>query len=83
MGRGRARTPLRADTVCQLAWRAFHLRRKLHWDPEREWFVNDPDANRELTRSSRAPWRLQAPACPSHAGASAAISVSLDHSAIR
>ena len=32
---------VRSDTVCQLAWCAFHLQRKLHWDPEKEVFVND------------------------------------------
>jgi hypothetical protein len=49
---------VRSDTVCQLAWCAFHLNRKLRWDPARELFINDPDANRKLTRSLRAPWRL-------------------------
>ena len=49
---------VRSDTVCQLAWCAFHLNRKLHWDPARELFINDPDANRKLIRSLRAPWRL-------------------------
>ena len=49
---------VRSDTVCQLAWCAFHLERKLRWDPDRELFVGDPEANRKLTRSLRAPWRL-------------------------
>jgi len=49
---------VRSDTVCQLAWCAFHLRRKLRWDPAQESFINDPDANRKLTRPLRAPWRL-------------------------
>lgn len=49
---------VRSDTVCQLAWCAFQLQRKLRWDPEQELFVNDPDANRKLTRHLRAPWRL-------------------------
>ena len=49
---------VRSDTVCQLAWCAFHLNRKLRWDPAQELFINDPDANRKLTRSLRAPWRL-------------------------
>lgn len=48
----------RSDIVCQLAWCAFHLGRKLRWDPDREMFINDPDANRKLTRPLRAPWRL-------------------------
>jgi len=49
---------VRSDTVCQLAWCAFQLGRKLHWDPAEEVFVNDPDANQRLTRPLRAPWRL-------------------------
>jgi hypothetical protein len=49
---------VRSDTVCQLAWCAFQLQRKLRWDPEKESFAGDPDANRCLTRSLRAPWRL-------------------------
>ena len=49
---------VRSDTVCQLAWCAFQLQRKLRWDPQREEFVGDADANRKLTRSLRAPWRL-------------------------
>ena len=49
---------VRSDTVCQLAWCAFQLGRKLHWDPEEEVFVNDPAANQRLTRPLRAPWRL-------------------------
>jgi predicted dehydrogenase len=49
---------VRSDTVCQLAWCAFQIGRKLRWDPEEETFVGDPDANRRLTRALRAPWRL-------------------------
>ena len=49
---------VRSDTVCQLAWCAFQLQRKLRWDPDQELFVGDPDANQRLTRPLRAPWRL-------------------------
>jgi len=49
---------VRSDTVCQLAWCAFQLGRKLRWDPEGELFVGDADANRRLTRPLRPPWRL-------------------------
>jgi hypothetical protein len=49
---------VRSDTVCQLAWCVFHLQRKLRWDPAQELFLNDPEANRKLTRPLRAPWRL-------------------------
>jgi predicted dehydrogenase len=49
---------VRSDTVCQLAWCAFQLRRKLRWDPQEEVFVNDPDANQRLIRPLHAPGRL-------------------------
>ena len=49
---------VRSDTICQLAWCAFHLGRKLRWDPQQEQFTGDHDANRMLTRTLRAPWRL-------------------------
>jgi predicted dehydrogenase len=48
---------VRSDTVCQLAWCAFQLQRKLRWNPDQERFVDDPSANQKLTRSLRAPWR--------------------------
>ena len=34
------------------------LGRKLKWNPETEQFVNDPDADRMLSRSMRSPWHL-------------------------
>jgi hypothetical protein len=49
---------VRSDTVCQLAWSAFQLQRKLHWDPEKETFLDDQDANQRLIRPLRAPWHL-------------------------
>jgi hypothetical protein len=30
----------------------------LKWDPRRERFVNDPEADRFITRPLRAPWHL-------------------------
>ena len=52
---------VRSDTVCQLAWISFKLQqRKLKWDPEKEIFPNDPDANRLLKRTLRSPWRYEA-----------------------
>jgi predicted dehydrogenase len=52
---------VRSDTVCQLAWIAFKLQnRKLKWDPEKEIFPNDPDANRLMKRTLRSPWRYEA-----------------------
>jgi hypothetical protein len=34
------------------------LGRKLRWDPDKEQFVNDAQANRMLSRPMRSPWRL-------------------------
>jgi predicted dehydrogenase len=49
---------VRSDTICHLTWLACSLGRKLKWDPAREQFVNDPQANARLTRVMRSPWRL-------------------------
>jgi predicted dehydrogenase len=48
----------RSVTVCHLANIASWLRRPLRWDPERETFVDDPEADRLLERPMRAPWQL-------------------------
>jgi hypothetical protein len=34
------------------------LGRKLRWDPDREEFVGDAEADRLLSRAMRSPWRL-------------------------
>ncbi len=49
---------VRSDTVCHLSWLAVHLGRKLRWDPAKERFVNDPEADARMSRAMRAPWRL-------------------------
>ncbi len=49
---------VRSDAICQLTDIAMRLGRKLHWDPDRERFVDDPEADRMLRRSMRSPWRL-------------------------
>ncbi|HOL72831.1 MAG TPA: Gfo/Idh/MocA family oxidoreductase [Bryobacteraceae bacterium] len=46
------------EMVCQQADIAMRLGRKLRWDPVKEEFVDDPEANRMLARSMRSPWRL-------------------------
>jgi ketosteroid isomerase-like protein len=48
----------RAETICQQADIAMRLGRKLQWDPVKEVFVGDEEANRMLSRSMRAPWHL-------------------------
>jgi hypothetical protein len=35
------------------------LQRKLQWDPAKEEFVNDPEANALRTREERDPWKLE------------------------
>jgi predicted dehydrogenase len=49
---------VRSDQICQLSDIAARLGRKLKWNPDREVFVGDDEANRMLTRPMRSPWRL-------------------------
>ena len=51
-------TAVRSDTICHLDDIAIRLGRKLRWDPEREEFVDDDQANRMLSRPMRSPWQL-------------------------
>jgi len=44
--------------VCHLGNIAYWLNRPLKWDPVREVFVGDDEANRLLSRPMRSPWRL-------------------------
>jgi len=50
----------RVSSVCHLANIALKLKRKLKWDPEKEEFVNDAEANAMRTRTLRSPWKLTA-----------------------
>ena len=49
---------VRSDTLCQLSDIAMRLARKLRWDPEKEKFIDDAQADRMLKRPMRSPWRL-------------------------
>ncbi len=50
---------VRSDTLCHLSDIAMRLPRKLRWDPEREQFLDDADANRMLSaRPMREPWTI-------------------------
>jgi len=51
-------TSYRAVKLLLLGGIAEQLKRPLKWDPEREQFVNDTEANRMLSVAYRAPWRL-------------------------
>ncbi len=48
----------RSCTICLLGDIAMRLGRKLRWDPAKEQFLNDAEANTMLSRPMRAPWRL-------------------------
>ncbi|HUU16215.1 MAG TPA: Gfo/Idh/MocA family oxidoreductase [Sedimentisphaerales bacterium] len=48
----------RSITVCHLGNIAYWLKRPLRWDPEKEQFLNDPEADKMKARAMRAPWRL-------------------------
>jgi predicted dehydrogenase len=51
-------TAFHSDIICHQADIAIRLRRKLQWNPVREEFANDDEANRLLSRSMRAPWQI-------------------------
>ena len=51
-------TAVRSDAVCHQADIAIRLGQKLRWDPEREEFIDNPEANRMLSRPMRGPWQL-------------------------
>ncbi len=48
----------RSATICHLANIGYRLRRNLAWDPEKEQFVNDDEANKLLDHAMRDPWKL-------------------------
>ena len=48
----------RACSTCLLHHIAMRAKRKLHWDPVRERFINDDAANALLSRPQRAPYVL-------------------------
>jgi hypothetical protein len=52
---------VRGETMCQMGDIATRLKRKLRWDPEKEIFPDDAQANARTSRPMRAPWRLETP----------------------
>lgn len=48
----------RSVTVAHLANICLWTERPLRWDPEKEEFIGDTDANRYLEKPSRAPWKV-------------------------
>ncbi len=49
---------VRSDALCHLQQIAVKLGRKLNWDPAREAFVDDAEAQALLDRPMRGPWKL-------------------------
>ena len=48
----------RACTVCLLNHTVMKLKRKLYWDPLKERFKNDDEANAMLSSSQRWPYQI-------------------------
>jgi predicted dehydrogenase len=48
----------RTASLCHLANIALRLNKKLKWDPEKECFLDDAQANQMLSRPIREPWRV-------------------------
>ena len=48
----------RSVTVCHLGNLAYWNHRRLKWDPKKEKFIGDKEANTWLDRPKRAPWRI-------------------------
>ena len=49
----------RSCSACLLGHIAMKLPRKLYWNPDREQFVNDPEANKMLSRPGRSPYGIE------------------------
>lgn len=49
----------RTATICHLGNIALRLGRPLRWDPDKEEFIGDDQANRMRYRVMRAPWKLK------------------------
>jgi predicted dehydrogenase len=48
----------RSIMIAHLGLAAMKLGRKVRWDPVAEHFINDPEADRLLSRPMRSPWHL-------------------------
>jgi len=48
----------RSVTVCHLGNLAYWNHRRLKWDPKKEEFIGDKEANTWLDRAKRAPWKI-------------------------
>jgi hypothetical protein len=48
----------RSTTAAHLGNISLHTGRKIRWDAEKEVVINDPEANKLLTREYRKPWEV-------------------------
>jgi len=48
----------RSTSACILGWIAMKLDRNLHWDPVKEVFIGDDEANSMRSRPQRAPYGI-------------------------
>jgi hypothetical protein len=48
----------RTASICHLNNIAMRVGRKLKWDPQKEQFMGDDEANSLITPTMRAPWSL-------------------------
>ncbi|MBY0459242.1 MAG: gfo/Idh/MocA family oxidoreductase, partial [Gemmataceae bacterium] len=48
----------RSASICHLGNIGYRLGRKLKWNPEKELFVDDTKADKELSREPRAKWKV-------------------------
>ncbi|MBN2269804.1 MAG: Gfo/Idh/MocA family oxidoreductase [Sedimentisphaerales bacterium] len=49
---------VRSNRICQIDDIAIRLGGKHRWDPQKETFIGNAEANRMLTKSMRSPWHL-------------------------
>jgi len=49
------------EVMSQMADLSVRMKRKLRWDPVKEEFIDDAQANRRLSRPMRSPWRIEVP----------------------
>ncbi len=50
----------RSTSACNIGWIAMKLGRKLRWDPAKEVFIDDAEANGLCSRTQRAPYGIDA-----------------------
>ena len=56
--RGHVESGHRSSTMCHLANICVELGQNLHWDPVNERFLDNPEADKLISRPMRAPWSL-------------------------